>query len=91
MAEIAMDALFIIMLKTWRAVSFVNSCMYKESREGERGKQPINYSHFNVAGSTGLKVAMAPTTSDSAARQIVMKTEKRLKLCPDMHDRFRKM
>ncbi len=38
-----------------------------------------SHSLFRVVGSRGLSVAMAPTASDSAARQIEMKTESRLK------------
>jgi len=45
------------------------------------------HSHFRVVGSRGLNVAIAPTARDNAARQIEMKTEKRLKLWPDMPDR----
>jgi hypothetical protein len=37
-------------------------------------------SHFKVAGSRGLSVAIAPTVSDNAARQIETNTESRFQL-----------
>jgi hypothetical protein len=37
------------------------------------------HSHFSVAGSRGRSVVIAPIDNDSAARQIEMNTEKRLK------------
>jgi hypothetical protein len=100
MADIVIEAQFRIMLRTWRAGSFSQYLyLHREFMRNweiaRQGKCPalnleVKHSHFRVAGSRGLRVAMAPTVRDNAARQIEMNTENRLKLWPDMHDRYRK-
>lgn len=82
-----MEALLRIMPRTCRA-GYLVSCGVKEQRRHVRGTLD-KYSHFRVVISKGFNVTMAPTVRDNAARQIEIKTEKRLKLWPDMHDPFR--